>query len=73
VFRQAAIDWQKEGKYSPVRMQSYRDQDQEFINSILEHRRPAITGVDGEKAVEVALAAYESSLRKRSLELPFTP
>jgi len=70
VFRQPPIDWQKEGKFSPVRMQSYRDQDQEFINSILEHRQPQITGVDGEKAVEVALAAYESSRRKRSLELP---
>jgi len=70
VFRQSPIDWQKEGKFSPVRMQSYRDQDQEFINSILEHRQPAITGADGEKAVEVALAAYESSQRERSLALP---
>jgi predicted dehydrogenase len=70
VFRQAPIDWQKEGKFSPVRMQSYRDQDQEFINSILERRQPHITGTDGEKAVEVALAAYESSRRQRSLALP---
>lgn len=73
VFRQAPIDWQKEGKFSPVRMQSYRDQDQEFINSILEHRQPHITGVDGERAVEVALAAYESSLCQRSIALPLEP
>jgi predicted dehydrogenase len=70
VFRQAPIDWQKEGKFSPIRMQSYQDQDQEFINSILEHRQPAITGTDGEKAVEVALAAYESSQCQRSVALP---
>lgn len=70
VFRQEPIDWQKEGKFSLVRMQSYRDQDQEFINSIIEHRQPAITGNDGEKAVEVSLAAYESSELQRSLTLP---
>jgi predicted dehydrogenase len=70
VFRQAPIDWQKEGKFSPARMQSYRDQDQEFINSILEHRQPSITGADGEKAVEVAVGAYESSQRQHSLTLP---
>lgn len=70
VFRQAPVDWQKEGKFSPVRMQSYRDQDQEFIDSILEHRQPHITGIDGERAVEVVLAAYESSLCHRSVALP---
>ncbi len=72
VFRQAPIDWQKEGKFSPVRMQSYHDQDQEFINSILEHRQPAITGTDGEKAVQVILAAYESSQFKHSIALDLT-
>jgi UDP-N-acetyl-2-amino-2-deoxyglucuronate dehydrogenase len=70
VFRQTPIDWQKEGKFSPVRMQSYRDQDQEFIDSIFEHRQPHIAGVDGERAVEVALASYESSRCQRSIALP---
>jgi predicted dehydrogenase len=32
----------------------------EFVNSIHENRAPLITGVDGLRAVEVALAAYES-------------
>jgi predicted dehydrogenase len=73
VFRQAPIDWQKEGKFAPVRMESYRDQDQEFIDSILEHRQPHVTGLDGEKAVEVALAAYESSRCRRSVALPPVP
>lgn len=70
VFRQAPIDWQKEGKFAPARMQSYQDQNQEFIDSILEQRQPAVTGLDGEKAVEVALAAYESSQLQRSVTLP---
>jgi predicted dehydrogenase len=72
VFRQAPIDWQKEGKFAPARMQSYQDQNQEFIDSILEHRQPAVTGIDGEKAVEVALAAYESSQQQHSVMLPLT-
>jgi predicted dehydrogenase len=70
VFRQAPLDWQKEGKFAPARMQSYQDQNQEFIDSILEQRQPAVTGLDGEKAVEVALAAYESSQLQRSVTLP---
>jgi predicted dehydrogenase len=70
VFRQAPIDWQKDGKFAPVRMQSYRDQNQEFIDSILEHRQPAVTGLDGEKAVEVVLAAYASSETQRSVAIP---
>jgi predicted dehydrogenase len=72
VFRQAPIDWQKEGKFAPARMQSYKDQNQEFIDSILEHRQPAETGLDGEKAVEVALAAYDSSQLQRSVDLPLS-
>jgi predicted dehydrogenase len=70
VFRQDPINWAKDGKFSPVRMQSFRDQDREFINSIVERRQPAIGGFDGERAVEVALAAYESSMCRRSLDLP---
>lgn len=32
----------------------------EFVNAIRENRAPAVTGLDGLRAVEVALAAYES-------------
>lgn len=69
VFVQEAIDWVKEGKFSPVRMQSFADQDQEFINAILGNRPPAITGMDGEKAVEVAVAAYRASVEKSLITL----
>jgi predicted dehydrogenase len=69
LFQQEQIDWQKDGKFSPVRMQSFRDQDQEFIESVAEGRVPQITGIDGERAVEVALAAYASSGLRRSVNL----
>ncbi len=61
LFVQEPIDWIKDGKFSPVRMQSFADQDQEFIRAILEDRQPDITGKDGQKAVEVALAAYRAA------------
>lgn len=61
VARQDPIDWAGKGQFDPVRMQSYRDQNQEFIDSILEKRPPAVTGWDGRQAVAMAIAAYESS------------
>lgn len=69
VYQQEPIDWKKEGKFAPARMRSYQAQCQEFINSIVEKRQPAVTGVDGVRAVEVALAAYQSAQAKRSITL----
>jgi predicted dehydrogenase len=37
----------------------------EFVSSIRESRAPAITGVDGLRAVEVVEAAYRSVASKR--------
>lgn len=42
---------------------------QDFINCIKEQRRPSITGKDGLKALEVALAAYQSSNTKSNIKL----
>ena len=55
---------------SPIRMESYSLQDQEFINSIVEQRPPEVTGEDGRAAVEIALAAYESNSSGRVVHLP---
>ena len=55
---------------SPIRMESYSLQDQEFINSIVEQRPPEVTGEDGRAAVEIALAAYESNGSGRVVHLP---
>ncbi len=61
VCEQAPIDWRGKGSLDPVRMEAFGAQDQEFVNSILESRAPAVTGADGRAAVRMALAAYESS------------
>ncbi|NMB55440.1 MAG: Gfo/Idh/MocA family oxidoreductase [Leptolinea sp.] len=59
VFEQESFDFEKE-PLSPVRLKSFTLQDQEFVDSILERRSPAITGEDGRAAVEIVLAAYQS-------------
>lgn len=42
----------------------------EFVAAIREKRPPAITGYDGYKALEVALAAYDSAARGAPVRLP---
>lgn len=69
VAEQPPIDWQGQGMLSPVRMQAYRDQHQEFINSILEDREPSVTGADGRAAVEAAQAAYRSEAEGITIHL----
>ncbi|MBV6682240.1 Gfo/Idh/MocA family oxidoreductase [Bacillus sp. JRC01] len=41
----------------------------DFVDCIRKGRKPSITGVDGLKAVEVAMAAYRSSEAKRAVTL----
>ena len=41
----------------------------DFISSVIERREPAITGVDGLRAVEVTVAAYESAKTGRVVTL----
>lgn len=69
VAQQDPIDWAGEGVLSRVRMKAYQMQDQEFIDSILEHRAPSVTGEDGRAAVEVAVAAYQSAAQDRTIQL----
>jgi predicted dehydrogenase len=70
VARQALIDWKGKGMLDPVRLEAYRLQHQEFIDSIREGRRPAVTGEDGRAAVEAALAAYRSAAEGKTMRLP---
>jgi predicted dehydrogenase len=44
-------------------------QHQEFVNSILEDRTPAVTGEDGRAAVEAAVAAYRSAAEGCTIHL----
>jgi predicted dehydrogenase len=69
VYEQPPIDYRGD-MLAPIRMQTYVDQDQEFINSILEDRRPAVPGEDGRAAVEIAIAAYRSSKIGAAISLP---
>jgi predicted dehydrogenase len=61
VETQAPIDWAGKGFLDPVRLESYTRQCQDFIDSVLDHREPMVTGWDGRQAVAAALAGYESS------------
>jgi UDP-N-acetyl-2-amino-2-deoxyglucuronate dehydrogenase len=69
VTTQAPIDWAGQGALSPVRMEAYRRQHQEFIDAIREDRTPAVTAHDGRAAVEVACAAYRSAAEGRTIHL----
>ncbi|MFD1337490.1 Gfo/Idh/MocA family protein [Oceanobacillus iheyensis] len=42
---------------------------EDFINNVKSNKNPSITGEDGLKALEVALASYESSSRKQPVEV----
>jgi len=66
---QPPIDWAGQGALSPVRMEAYRRQHQEFIDSVLEDRSPSVTGEDGRAAVAVAEAAYRSAAEGRVIQL----
>jgi predicted dehydrogenase len=69
VATQAPIDWAGQGALSPVRMEAYRKQHQEFIDAIREDRTPAVTAQDGRAAVAVAVAAYTSAAESRTIHL----
>jgi predicted dehydrogenase len=42
---------------------------QEFVNAIVEKREPCVTGTDGLRALEVALAAYRAGKERRPVPL----
>jgi predicted dehydrogenase len=45
----------------------------EFANAIRENRQPRVTGIDGLRAVEAALAAYESDRTGKTVEVKRLP
>jgi len=66
---QPPIDWAGQGALSPVRMEAYRRQHQEFIDAVIQNREPSVTGEDGRAAVAVAEAAYRSAAEERVILL----
>jgi len=69
VVQQPLIDWKGKGMLDPTRLEAYALEGREFLDSIRERRRPSVTGEDGKAAVEVALAAYESSRQGQTIHL----
>ena len=62
----------EEGKTSWVNWGSSGDEGlvADFVEMIRENREPTISGVDGQRALEVALAAYESARLAEPVALP---
>lgn len=54
----------------PNRLDGYARMLQEFIDAVREDREPAITGRDGRAAVELCVAAKDSSKSGRAVDLP---
>ena len=69
LFVQPPVDWKGEGKYAPARMAYFNAQNQDFIDSILNNTPPPVTGHDGLKSVEIALAIYQSARENRAVTL----
>jgi predicted dehydrogenase len=69
LFTQAPVDWRGDGAFQLARMASFNSQNQEFIDSILENRTPAVSGVDGIASVKMALGLYEAARMKSVIQL----
>lgn len=69
IFQQPPVDWRGEGMFAEVRMGSFNAQDQEFVDAILEERKPAITAEDGRRSVAIALAIYRSAAEHNVIRL----
>ena len=69
LFQQPPIDWRGEGMFAEARMGSFNAQNQEFVQSVLEGRKPAITAEDGRKSVAIALAIYKSAEEHKVIQL----
>jgi predicted dehydrogenase len=51
----------------------HRLQIEDFLQSLLEHRQPLVTGVDGRKTVELFCAIYRSNRDRRPVSFPLQP
>ena len=55
---------------SEYRLTYHGLQIKDFVEAIIEDRDPAVTGVEGRKAVEIIMAIYESGRRGQPVKLP---
>jgi myo-inositol 2-dehydrogenase/D-chiro-inositol 1-dehydrogenase len=71
VWEQPAIDYINK-PLAPERLEAFYTQVQDFIDSVRDHRPPAVTGADGRAAVELIEACRRSSASGRAVELPLS-
>jgi len=64
--------WEAEDKAKPGFPSYHVLQIQEFLQSVQQDRRPAVTGEDARKSLEIILAIYESSRTGLPVKLPMT-
>lgn len=69
VYEQPTFNWAKE-PLSPIRLQSFSRQNQEYVDAILEQRPPSVTAEDGRAAVEICIASYLSNSTGQMVNLP---
>ena len=53
-----------------ARLDCFRNEDGDFVRSILDDTEPPVTGLDGRKAVEMVVAAYKSGDTGQVVKLP---
>ena len=51
-------------------LECFRNEDGDFVRCILDDTEPPITGLDGRKAVEMVVAAYQSGETNQTVKLP---
>jgi predicted dehydrogenase len=72
IARPPTSEWElvyDQAQYPDSRDRTFQAQAQEFVDSVLQSRRPEITGADGRAAVEIIEAAYQSSDTGTSVRL----
>jgi len=69
-FKQTTAVYGEKPRWASWASDSNQAMVDEFVAAIRENRPPAITGYDGYKALEVALAVYESAARGEPVRLP---
>lgn len=69
VWEQPAIDYINR-PLAPERLEAFYTQVQDFIDSVREHRRPAVAGEDGRATIELIDAVRRSSATGLAVELP---
>lgn len=73
VAREGDTDWATVYDISQVRdprQKAFADEDRDFIQCIVDDTPPPVSGKDGRAAVEIVLAAYESSRTGKAVHLP---